>query len=90
MKEKKIIFVKTVERHEKNKHRRNGVFLLERTGGIDMTANRMAKIYTENGGCNEDCLNCKYPDCYKPMKAIIKTINSKRKGEGDAKCPIKN
>jgi hypothetical protein len=17
-------------------------------------------------GCNEDCLNCKYPDCYKP------------------------
>ena len=49
-----------------------------------MTANRMAKIYTENGGCNEDCLNCKYPDCYKPMKAIIKTINSKRKGEVDA------
>ena len=35
-----------------------------------MTANRMTKIFDKKGGCNEDCFNCPYPDCYKPTKLI--------------------
>ena len=30
----------------------------------------MTKIFNKSGGCNEDCLNCKYPDCFKPTQDI--------------------
>ena len=35
-----------------------------------MTTNMMSRIFKKSGGCNEDCLNCKYPDCYKPELTI--------------------
>ena len=35
-----------------------------------MTTNRQNKIFRQSGGCNEDCLNCPYPDCYKPAREI--------------------
>lgn len=28
-------------------------------------------------GCSEDCLNCPYPDCYKPAKEIKHEFNMK-------------
>lgn len=37
-----------------------------------MTPNRMTKIFNKSGGCNEDCLNCQFPDCYKPEITIQK------------------
>ena len=35
--------------------------------GITMTQNKMTKIFNKKGGCNEDCFNCPFPDCYKPV-----------------------
>ena len=31
--------------------------------------------WRKNGGCNEDCFNCPYPDCLKPTHEI-RTDNS--------------
>lgn len=42
-----------------------------------MTQNRMTKIFNASGGCEEDCLNCKYPDCYKSGQAIVRDENKK-------------
>jgi hypothetical protein len=28
------------------------------------------KGYRKFHGCNEDCFNCPYPDCYKPIKEM--------------------
>ena len=30
----------------------------------------MTKVAKKFKGCNEDCLNCPYPDCYKPTYFI--------------------
>lgn len=35
-----------------------------------MTQNKMTKIFKRRGGCNEDCFNCPYPDCYKPTQEM--------------------
>lgn len=35
-----------------------------------MTNTQKKRIFIKRGGCNEDCFNCKYPDCYKPAKDI--------------------
>lgn len=35
-----------------------------------MTQNRMTKIFNKKGGCNEDCFNCPFPDCYKPTQEM--------------------
>lgn len=35
-----------------------------------MTENAKGRMFVKNGGCNEDCLNCPYPDCYKPAREI--------------------
>lgn len=53
-----------------------------------MTQTQMNRIFIKNGGCNEDCFNCKYPDCYKPSKEIkpmrdIKIRVMKRSGQND-------
>lgn len=37
-----------------------------------MTQHKMTKIFIKKGGCNEDCFNCKYPDCYKPSYMMKK------------------
>ena len=53
-----------------------------------MTPNKMTKIFNEKGGCNEDCFNCPYPDCYKPsqiMKANDSFFCSKRNSESQAR-----
>ena len=31
-----------------------------------MTENMKTKAFKRRGGCDEDCINCPYPDCYKP------------------------
>ena len=31
-----------------------------------MTENMKTKAFKRRGGCDEDCMNCPYPDCYKP------------------------
>lgn len=36
-----------------------------------MTQHKMTKIFNKEGGCDEDCFNCKYPDCYKNAKDIL-------------------
>lgn len=39
-------------------------------------------------GCNEDCFNCPYPDCYKPVNKIKHNDTffvSKAKGESQSK-----
>lgn len=36
---------------------------------------RKMSIWQKNGGCDEDCFNCRYPDCVKPVQKI-KTDNS--------------
>lgn len=47
MKEKKIIFVKTAERHAKNKHRKNGVFSPEREEDNSVKQkNKQAQVHT--------------------------------------------
>ena len=38
--------------------------------GITMTQNKMTKIFNKKGGCNEDCFNCPFPDCYKPSQKM--------------------
>ena len=46
-----------------------------------MTEHKKTKIFKKKGGCNEDCFNCKYKDCYKPthlMKKENKFINCER------------
>lgn len=35
-----------------------------------MTEWAKGKAYRSAGGCNEDCLNCKYEDCYKPAREM--------------------
>ncbi|MEE0897509.1 MAG: hypothetical protein U0L88_07770 [Acutalibacteraceae bacterium] len=35
-----------------------------------MTEHKKTKIFKKKGGCNEDCFNCKYADCYKPTHLI--------------------
>lgn len=50
----------------------------------------MAKKYLGKRykGCNEDCLNCKYPDCYKPtyqMKTDKTFKVSKKSTESQSK-----
>ena len=35
-----------------------------------MTQNKKTRIFDKKGGCNEDCFNCPYPDCYKPVSRI--------------------
>lgn len=35
-----------------------------------MTQTKMTKIFNKKGGCDEDCFNCPYPDCYKPSQTI--------------------
>lgn len=35
-----------------------------------MTQNKMTKIFNKKGGCNEDCFNCPFPDCYKPSQKL--------------------
>jgi hypothetical protein len=34
----------------------------------------MLKLSKRFHGCNEDCLNCPYPDCYKPVSQMKKSI----------------
>lgn len=36
----------------------------------ELSANKQGRIYKIQGGCNEDCFHCKYPDCFKPIKYI--------------------
>lgn len=36
----------------------------------ELSSNKQSRIYKAKGGCNEDCLNCHYPDCYKPISEI--------------------
>ena len=31
---------------------------------------RMTKVAKKFKGCDEDCLNCPYPDCYKPIHKL--------------------
>ncbi len=35
-----------------------------------MTDNMKTKVFKSQGGCDEDCMNCPYPDCYKPTESI--------------------
>ena len=35
-----------------------------------MTENMKTKAFKRRGGCDEDCMNCPYPDCYKPTESI--------------------
>lgn len=37
-----------------------------------MTENAKGRIYRAAGGCNEDCFNCHFPDCYK-VSRLLKT-----------------
>lgn len=59
---------------------------------MTMTQNRMTKIFNKKGGCNEDCFNCPFPDCYKPVSEMECTRNTmhisrvdKESGESQAK-----
>lgn len=55
-----------------------------------MTEIRKAKIFHKNGGCDEDCINCPYPDCYKPahdikpLSDITKIARCDRVGNGES------
>ena len=35
-----------------------------------MTEIMKTKAFKRRGGCDEDCMNCPYPDCYKPTESI--------------------
>ena len=37
----------------------------------------MTKIFNEKGGCNEDCLHCPFPDCYKPAYNLDRKNNAR-------------
>ena len=37
-----------------------------------MTEWAKSKAYKAAGGCNEDCFNCPFPDCYK-VSSLLKT-----------------
>lgn len=37
-----------------------------------MTENKKGRIFKKGGGCDEDCFNCPYPDCYKPALQMKK------------------
>lgn len=41
-------------------------------GGIAVTEWAKGKAYRAAGGCNEDCFNCPFPDCYK-VSSLLKT-----------------
>ena len=41
-------------------------------GCFNMTEHKKTKIFKKKGGCNEDCFNCKYADCYKPTHLMKK------------------
>lgn len=42
------------------------------------------KGYRKFKGCDEDCFNCKYPDCYKPVVKLksMREIKKETKREG--------
>lgn len=53
-----------------------------------MTENMKTKAFKRQGGCDEDCMNCPYPDCYKPaieckadkfVSALLRERTSKKK-----------
>lgn len=53
-----------------------------------MTENMKTKAFKRHGGCDEDCMNCPYPDCYKPtmecktdtfVSALLRERTSKEK-----------
>ena len=41
------------------------------------------KGYRKFKGCNEDCFNCPYPDCYKPVNEIKNDFNMRTLLFGD-------
>lgn len=41
-------------------------------GGLAVTEWAKSKAYKAAGGCNEDCFNCPFPDCYK-VSSLLKT-----------------
>lgn len=57
-----------------------------------MTQNRMTKIFNAKGGCNEDCFNCPFPDCYKPPQDMkynesffVSRVDKEEIGESQAR-----
>lgn len=46
-----------------------------------MTEHKKTWIFKKKGGCNEDCFNCKYADCYKPTHLMKKGKQMMKKGK---------
>lgn len=56
-----------------------------------MTETAKGRMFVKNGGCNEDCLNCPYPDCYKPaLQNCRYCCNAYIQGDDVFYCDKKN